>query len=120
MDYTDFFYTRLSELRNGLGISARDMSLSLGQSESYINKIENRKALPSMQSFFYICDYLHIHPKEFFDENYRNPDSTNELLRKFGSLTTIQQQHLIALIDDVLKSNKISAEAEKEKASPYY
>lgn len=37
MDYTDLFYSRLIELRNNLGVSARDMSLSLGQSESYIN-----------------------------------------------------------------------------------
>lgn len=102
MDYTDLFYSRLIELRNNLGVSARDMSLSLGQSESYINKIENRKALPSMQVFFYICDYLHIHPKDFFDEKYQNPSSTNKLLEKFNSLSNQQQEHLLALIDDIL------------------
>lgn len=46
MDYFDFFYERLAKLRSQKGVSARDMSLSLGQSESYINKIENKKALP--------------------------------------------------------------------------
>ena len=40
MDYLDWFYTRLTELRTHKGVSARDMSLSLGQSESYINSIE--------------------------------------------------------------------------------
>ena len=35
------FPKRLAELRQEKGVSARDMSLSLGQSESYINKIEN-------------------------------------------------------------------------------
>lgn len=105
MDYTEFFYLRLSELRNDLGISARDMSLSLGQSESYINKIENRKALPSMQSFFYICEYLHIEPKDFFDEDFKNTTATDELFQKFNSLTKKQQQHLLALIDDILDSN---------------
>ena len=30
------------------------MSLSLGQSESYINKIENRRTLPSMTGFLYL------------------------------------------------------------------
>ena len=39
MDYLDFFSQRLSELRTQKGVSARDMSLSLGQCESYINKI---------------------------------------------------------------------------------
>lgn len=77
------------------------MSLSLGQSESYINKIENRKALPSMQVFFYICDYLQIHPKDFFDEDFQNPASTDKLLQKFNTLSSTQQEHLIALIDDI-------------------
>ena len=38
------------------------MSLSLGQSERYINKIENRRTLPSMTGFFYICEYLILKP----------------------------------------------------------
>ena len=42
MDYLDWFPVRLAELRGQKNVSARDMSLSLGQSESYINKIENR------------------------------------------------------------------------------
>lgn len=104
MDYAELFRNRLIQLRNNLDVSARDMSLSLGQSESYINKIENRKTLPSMQSFFYICDYLHIHPKDFFDENFHNPSSTDELFQKFNSLSNQQQQHLLALINDLLKT----------------
>ena len=46
MDYLEWFYQRISELRIQKGVSARDMSLSLGQSESYINKIENKRTLP--------------------------------------------------------------------------
>lgn len=57
MDYLNFFSQRLNELRTQKGVSARDMSLSLGQCESYINKIENQKSLPSMNVFFYICDF---------------------------------------------------------------
>lgn len=104
MDYAELFRNRLIQLRNNLDVSARDMSLSLGQSESYINKIENRKTLPSMQSFFYICDYLHIHPKDFFDENFQNPSSTDELFQKFNSLSNQQQYHLLALINDLVKN----------------
>ena len=33
MDYLDFFSQRLSELRTQKGVSARDMSLSLGESK---------------------------------------------------------------------------------------
>ena len=67
MDYIETFYKRLTELRMQKGVSARDMSLSLGQSESYINKIENKRTLPSFSGFIYICEYFNITPAEFFD-----------------------------------------------------
>ena len=35
------FARRMSQLRQAKGVSARDMSLSLGQSAGYINNIEN-------------------------------------------------------------------------------
>lgn len=68
MMYEDFVPERLAKLRIRKGVSARDMSLSLGQAHNYINNIENKKSLPSMPSFFYICEYLGITPQEFFDE----------------------------------------------------
>ena len=36
----DFISGRIAKLRTAKNISARDMSLSLGQSQSYINNIE--------------------------------------------------------------------------------
>jgi len=64
--YEKEFSKRLCELRLEKGVSAREMSLSLGQSASYINRIENGKMLPSMGGFFKICDYLSITPQSFF------------------------------------------------------
>ena len=95
------FCERLTQLRLKKGVSARDMSLSLGQSESYINRIESKKMLPSMSVFFYICDYLGITPKEFFDiENM--PDL--ELIEAFNKLCPLEkekQHHIIAVINDL-------------------
>ena len=51
--YEDEFATRLAQLRDKKGVSARDMSLSLGQNPGYVNSIESGKALPSMTSFFF-------------------------------------------------------------------
>ncbi|MBP1581676.1 MAG: helix-turn-helix transcriptional regulator, partial [Oscillospiraceae bacterium] len=65
MDYSEWFSQRIAELRLQKGVSAREMSLALGQSESYINKIENKRTLPSMMGFFYICEYLNLSPQEF-------------------------------------------------------
>ena len=59
------FSARLTSLRMHKGVSARDMSLSIGQSASYINNIENGRSLPSMEVFFYICDYPEISSQEF-------------------------------------------------------
>lgn len=60
------FVKRLTELRINKGVSARDMSLSIGQSAGYINNIKNGINLPSMITFFYICEYIGVEPKDFF------------------------------------------------------
>ena len=102
MDYIDWFYSRLTELRMTKGVSARDMSLSLGQSESYINKIENRRTLPSFSGFLYICDYFQITPEEFFNQNAAAPDKTRELLRELEKLTPEQTGHILQIVRDII------------------
>lgn len=56
------------------------MSLDIRQNDSYINRLENTKALPSMQAFFYICKYLKILPKDFFNTDEQHPAKINEIL----------------------------------------
>lgn len=68
-----FVGERLAELRLKKNVSAREMSLALGQNPSYINRIENGVSYPSMQCFFYICEYLQISPAGFFDTTNREP-----------------------------------------------
>lgn len=101
MDYVDWFYKRLYELRIQKGVSARDMSLSLGQSESYINKIENRRALPSMTGFFYICEYLGITPMDFFNVDSASPQKSQELASEIDKLTAKQAEHILAVVKDL-------------------
>ena len=60
------FSRRLAQLRSERNVSAREMSLSLGQAAGYINSIENGNSLPSMSMFFEICEYLQITPRDFF------------------------------------------------------
>ena len=96
MEKSDFA-RRLTELRMNKGVSARDMSLSIGQGAGYINNIENGVNYPSMTGFFYICDYLGITPKEFFDLDTVNPSKANELLDAAKGLGNEQLEHLIAL-----------------------
>ena len=103
MDYIEWFYQRLVQLRLQKGVSARDMSLSLGQSESYINKIENRRTLPSFTGFLYICEYFGITPREFF-EDHTAPQKTRELLDEMKKLTPEQAEHIMQVVRDLTKT----------------
>ena len=90
------FIKRLVQLRLNKGVSARDMSLSLGQSPSYINNIENGVNLPSLTVFFYICEYLGVTPKEFFDTEIKEP----LLVHKLNDITkNMSDDSLEALIN---------------------
>ena len=101
MDYSQWFSERLTQLRLEKGVSARDMSLSLGQSESYINKIENRRTMPSMSGFFYICDYLGIQPQEFFDVKTISPTKAAEIMQAIGKLSPTKADHILQVIKDL-------------------
>ena len=93
----EVFCKRLVQLRMNKGVSARDISLSIGQSPNYIIGIEGGKNYPSMETFFYICDYFGITPKEFFDMDSTNPGKTTELMEIVKTLPNEQLDLFIAL-----------------------
>jgi len=92
-----FFANRLASLRVRQGSSAREMSLAIGQSQNYINKIEGEKAYPSMAVFFQICDYLNITPKDFFDVGSLNPARLDELAKELYSLDEDVIDNMLAI-----------------------
>ena len=102
--YENFLPDRLAELRMQKGISARDMSLSLGQANNYINTIENKKSLPSMQSFFYICEFLNITPQEFFDEGNTNPQRLRDFMNEAKKLNDNSLSHLLGIMKELNKN----------------
>ena len=101
--HEEAFIKRLTQLRMQKGVSARDMSLSLGQSESYINKIENGAALPSMSVFFYICDYFKITPAEFFDVEVKDPSELQKVTEKLRRLDSEDLKHIDYVIEAMSK-----------------
>ena len=74
------------------------MSLSIGQNENYINQIENGKTMPSIQAFFYICEYLKISPKEFFDDDLRNPPQIQAIINDLSALNEKQIENIHEII----------------------
>lgn len=97
------FSLRLAKLRGEKGVSARDMSLSMGQNPGYINNIESGKSMPSLSGIFFICEYLGITPKDFFDEDSGNPSKAKELFEIAKTLNNEQLDSLINLAKGLKK-----------------
>ncbi len=95
---TEQFSVRLSHLRMEKGVSAREMSLDLGQNESYINRNENGKSLPSLTQFFNICDYLNITPGDFFDDGKQNMQTMIPLLHEAEKLSPEMMMHFLEIM----------------------
>lgn len=103
-NFEEFFRDRLRFLRNERSISAREMSLALGQNESYINKIETGQRSVSMDSFFRICDFLNISPAVFFSPQIQNTKvSDAEILSQFRKLSQSQAIHVLSIVSDLIK-----------------
>lgn len=100
--YEKFTQNRIAQLRMQKDVSARDMSLSLGQNNSYINQIENKKALPSLQGLFYICEYFGITPQQFFDDGNEYPAQFAELIENLKRLDTQTLAHISGIVKKIL------------------
>lgn len=102
--YEEYTQNRIAQLRTQRDVSARDMSLTLGQNVSYINQIENRKALPSLQGLFYICEYFGVTPRQFFDDGDTYPVQLAELVDDLKKLDAAALGHISAIVKDILGS----------------
>ncbi len=98
------FALRLSMLRTKKNVSAREMSLAIGQNPNYINHIETGKATPSLSGILYICEYLGITPSEFFDSENPNPEKLELIIQDLKKLNDKQLDTISTLIKDIIKN----------------
>ncbi|MBQ8556048.1 MAG: helix-turn-helix transcriptional regulator [Clostridia bacterium] len=101
--YIDEVPLRIARLRNAKGVSARDMSLSIGQNENYINQIENGKSLPSLDAFFNICECFNITLPEFFGAESKNPVRLRALIEDLKRLDDDELQAVNTLVRGLLQ-----------------
>ena len=102
------------------GVSARDMSLSIGQNPGYIRTIENGSSFPTMSAFFYICEYLNVTPQEFFNFDEEPSNGINSLFDQLRQLDKEQIRTLTAFIKTIVKKSLHSAlVATLHQDSPY-
>ncbi|MBQ3084523.1 MAG: helix-turn-helix transcriptional regulator [Clostridia bacterium] len=76
-----FIRNRISVLRTKKNVSEYRMSTDLGHSKSYMQSISSGRSVPSLGEFLYICEYLGVTPKEFFDEEIKEPQLAQRLYR---------------------------------------
>lgn len=101
-----FIRDRISILRTKKGISEYKMSLDLGHSKSYVQSISAGRALPSLSEFLYICEYLGVTPKEFFDEETNDPQLIRELYNISLSLEKEDLEVLLTMAKRLKEKNK--------------
>lgn len=102
-----FIRDRISILRTKKGISEYKMSLDLGHSKSYVQSISAGRALPSLSEFLYICEYLGVTPKEFFDEDNNDPQLVRELYNLSAKLEKEDLEVLLCVAKRLSEKNKV-------------
>ena len=101
-DYLNYFSKRLIKLRMAKGVSAREMGLAIGQSKSYIGALERKHSLPSMTVFLYICDYLGISPRDFFDEDVKYPEILSKVIDNLKQLDEKKLNDMNAIAEGLI------------------
>ncbi len=94
-----FIRDRITYLRMQKSVSEYKMSLDLGHGKSYIQSIASGRALPSMSEFLYICDYLDVSPKDFFDPELKDPVLLEQAVSSMKELSNPDLRLLISIID---------------------
>ena len=89
---------RIGYLRNMKNLSARELSLRLGKSPTYINQIESRNFNLSLPALFDIIDVLEISCAEFFADNYADYKQDKEIMDILNKLPSDRKASFIDLM----------------------
>lgn len=82
----EFVRNRFASIRLARNISARALSIKLGQSTAYISQIENGRRLPSLEVLFSFCEFFGLTLQEFFDDGKYHPVQYKDLFRILNKL----------------------------------
>lgn len=94
--FETYVRNRITELRLSKGVSEYKMSLDLGHGKNYIQSITSGRSLPSLSELPYICEYLGVSVRDFFDETSKSPALIQDILKRAQSLN---EDDLIAIIN---------------------
>lgn len=96
-----FTSERISSLRMQKGVSSREMSLSIGFGAGYISRIECGNCMPSLQGIYYICEFLNISVKDFFDAEKKSPGLINLILLEINKFDYKALENLLGFVKSI-------------------
>ena len=85
------------------GLTQQDIADHLNVSVKSVSRWENGVNMPSMTAFFYICDFLHVTPEEFFSYETPNPLKTRDTYDLFCQLNDRQHDLVQSLIIEITR-----------------
>ncbi len=98
-----FVRNRIAFLRTEKNISARELSLRLGQSVGYINHIEIGTSNPSVEMLLCICEELGVTLSDFFEEDNQHPFLVNEIHELSKKLSKSSLESVISVMKNLSK-----------------
>ena len=93
---------RIGYFRNKINLSARELSLRIGKSETYINQVECRNFTVSLPVLFEIIEALEITCAEFYSDNYVAYKQDKEILDTLNALPAERKNSFL----DLMKNTK--------------
>ncbi len=101
MNLNDLVF-RIGYFRNKKNLSARELSLRLGKSPTYINQIESRNFNISLPALLDIINELDISCAEFFADNYTSFKQDKEIIDILKNLPEDRKKSFL----DLMKNTK--------------
>lgn len=94
----EFIKDRYAKIRLAHNISARKLSLELGQSTEYINQIESGKNMPSVEGLLNFCNYFNISVGEFFEDKFNYPVEYSAIIEELNKMDTLSLKQILELL----------------------
>jgi len=106
MSYDDVIF-RLGYFRNNNNLSARDTSLQLDYSESFINRIERKKVSLKVSTLLDFMELVDITPLEFFYPDPKNFKQDKEIVELILNLSKENKEIITDLAKKLKWNSKI-------------
>jgi len=104
--FETYIRKRITDLRLLKGVSEYQMSLDLGHSKNYIRSITSGRTLPSLTELPYICEYLGVTVKEFFDDTINYPVLIQDIVRRASTMEEADLEAIIHIMERIKPTDK--------------